>query len=68
MFSQRLSELGYLYGGRSLAGRNAHIGTQNNGDTYNYGNITLTEAQARSTTVYELARLSRGLRAYSAAN
>lgn len=68
MFMQRMSELGYLYGNKSLAGMSPSIGSQYNGDTYNFGNITLTKEQAKQTTVYQLAKLSRGLRAYSAAN
>lgn len=39
--------------------------TQNNGATYNFGGITLTEEQARRTTVYEFAQLARGLGSYS---
>ena len=42
------------------------IGTQYNGGVYNIGGISLTEAQAKSTTVYELAMLSRNLKAYNA--
>ena len=37
------------------------IGTQNNGDTFSIGGITISEAQARGTTVYELAQMARGL-------
>ena len=68
VFTQRMSELSYLYGNRSLAGRTSSIGSQYNGDTYNFGSISLTESQAKNTTVYQLARLSRGLRSYAAAN
>lgn len=68
IFSQRLSELGYLYGNKSLAGASSNISTQTYGDTYNFGNISLSESQAKSTTVYQLAKLSRGLRSYAAAN
>ena len=68
-FSQRLSELRYLYGATgNLAGiANNAIGSQHNGDIYTFGNITLSREQAQSTTVYELARMARGLRSYSAA-
>lgn len=37
------------------------IGTQNNGDSYTIGNITLSEQQARGMTVYDLAQMARGL-------
>lgn len=37
------------------------IGTQNNGDTYQFGNISLSETQARSMTVYDLAQMARTL-------
>lgn len=70
ILSNRLSELRYLYGttGGNLAGitNNSSIGSQHNGDLYTFGNITLTESQARSTTIYDLAKKSRSLRAYSA--
>lgn len=38
-----------------------NTGVNNYGSTYNFQGITLTEDQARGTSVYELARLSRGL-------
>lgn len=70
ILSNRLNELRYLYGmtGGNLAGitNNSSIGSQHNGDLYTFGNITLTEAQARSTTIYDLVQRSRSLRAYSA--
>ena len=71
-FKQRMAELGYLYGTGSLGATNLVGTTRNNasndhyGDVYNYGNITLSESQARSMTVYELAQKSRGLSVYSA--
>lgn len=71
-FKQRMAELGYLYGTGSLSATNLVGTTRNNasndhyGDVYNYGNITLSESQARSMTVYELAQKSRGLSVYSA--
>jgi flagellar biosynthesis/type III secretory pathway chaperone len=40
-------------------------GTSNYGNTYNFGNFTLTEEQAKSMSVYELARLSAALGAYN---
>ena len=68
MFATRMNELRYLYGvGGSMAGTsNTSIGTQHNGNVYRFGNISLTEQQARTTTVAELARLSRSLSLYSA--
>ena len=38
------------------------IGTQNNGDTYNLGGISISETQARGMSVYDLAQMARGLR------
>lgn len=52
------------YGFAGSAGTS--IGTQYNGGVYNIGGVSLTEAQAKSTTVYELAMLSRNLKAYNA--
>lgn len=67
--NSRLNELRYLYGttGVNAAGitSNSSIGSQYNGNLYTFGNITLTEGQARSTTIYDLVQRSRGLRAYS---
>ena len=66
-FAQRVSELGYLYGATPLGGyMNSSIGTQYNGGVYNIGGISMTAEQAKQTTVYELAKLSRNLRAYNA--
>jgi len=70
-FSQRLSELGFLYGvngyNNITPGSSTTMRSSNDhyGDTYQYGNITLTEGQAKGTSVYELARLSRGLAIHS---
>lgn len=69
--TNRLNELRYLYGvtGQNAAGistTNNSIGKQiNGGNFYTLGNVTLTESQARSTTIYEFVQASRGLRAYS---
>ena len=41
------------------------IGVQNNGNTYQLGGVTLTEAQAKTMTVYDLARLSSTLPIYA---
>lgn len=69
VLSSRMNELRYLYGATGgIAGftNTNSIGSQHNGDLYSFGNVTLTEGQARSTTVYDLVQMSRGLRAYNA--
>ena len=69
VLSGRMNELRYLYGATNgIAGTVSSntIGSQHNGDLYSFGNVTLTEGQARSTTVYDLVQMSRGLRAYAA--
>ena len=43
----------------------SNFGTNNYGATYNLGGVSLSEAQARSMTVYELAMLSGRLAAYA---
>ena len=66
--NSRLNELRYLYGATNMnpsGVMNSSIGSQYNGNLYTFGNITLTEGQARSTTIYDLVQRSRGLRAYS---
>lgn len=37
------------------------IGTQNNGDTYNMNGYSISEKQAKSMSVYDFARLAKGL-------
>ena len=70
-FQRRLSELKFMYGASQtvpptlINNTQSGIDTQYNGDIYQYGNITLTKEQARSTSVYELARLSNKLSIYS---
>ena len=49
----------------NLAGTPYGIGTQYNGDTYTFGNITLSEQQAKTTTVYQLTQMAGGLRSYA---
>ena len=69
-FQRRMSELNFIYGGgvrpegRLRSGISGSV-TNNNGSTYNLGGITLTEGQARTTTVYQLAQLAHGLKCYS---
>ncbi len=71
-FSQLLNHLGIVtaaansyagFGGGMAANS---IGSQYNGDSYNFGSITLTEDRARSTTVYELAQMARTLSLHNA--
>lgn len=73
MVRERLAELGWMYGverapssSAGFIGRDT-IGTQQNyaGDIYQIGGITLTEQQARNTTLYELVQLSQNLRIYN---
>lgn len=68
-FANRLNELRYLYGMSTSAGMagsvSNSIGVQNNGGQYTFGDITMTQEQAKHTTVYDLANLSRSLRSYS---
>lgn len=71
VFKQRMSELRYMYGGvpnqmASVAGTPAGGTTyDHSGDEYHYGNITLTEEQAKSMTIYDLAQKARSLGIYS---
>ena len=67
-FEQRIRELGLLYGARNdmpLAGGarfdNHAIGTQHNGNVYRLGGISISEGKARTTSVYELARMAQTL-------
>ena len=67
-FEQRIRELGLLYGARNdlpLAGGarfdNHAIGTQHNGNVYQLGGISISEGKARTTSVYELARMAQTL-------
>lgn len=69
-FRERMAELGYLYGSSgkipaALAGQNSRTTTyDNSGDTYQFGDVRLTEAQAKGMSVYDLAQLSRSLGIY----
>lgn len=71
VFKQRMSELRYMYGGvpnqaASVAGTPAGGAFyDHSGDEYHYGNITLTEEQAKSMTIYDLAQKARSLGIYS---
>ena len=44
----------------------SRIGSQHNGDVYQLGNVEISEQRAKSTTVYDLARLSRTLALHNA--
>ena len=49
-------------GEKSIAGTTDNrIGRQHNGNVYQLGGITISEGQAKTMTVYDLARLSRNL-------
>ena len=64
-FKSRVSELAYLYGAKPIPGTmNSRSSNDHYGDTYTFGNVTLTEDKARTTTVYELAQMSRSLGIY----
>ena len=70
--SQMPNSLRYLYesaGNQTVLGGN-RIGSQTNtyGNVYTINGVTLTEAQAKTTTIYELAQRSRNLSLYSNAN
>lgn len=66
-FQKRMSELGFLYGttdrtpataGSTVTNSNV---TNNYGARYHYGNVVLTEEQARGMSLYQLMKLSGGL-------
>ena len=51
--------------GRSLAGKTDNRSyTDHSGPEYHYGNITLTQAQAETTTVAEFMRMAHHLQPY----
>ena len=67
-FEKRIKELGFLYGGKNTLPMesgarfdNHAIGTQHNGNVYQLGGISISEGKARSTSVYELARMAQTL-------
>lgn len=66
----RMEELRWIYGGgakpKSVAGTS--IGSQHNGNIYNMNGYTITEEKARTTTVYDFARMSRSLKIYNSTN
>lgn len=66
-FQKRMSELGFLYGttdrtpvtaGGTVTNSNV---TNNYGARYHYGNVVLTEEQAKGMSLYQLMKLSGGL-------
>lgn len=72
IFKQRMNELRFIYGsggsGANMAGAaGAKIGSQHNGDVYSFGNISLSEQQARGMSVYDLAQMSKRLSIYRTA-
>lgn len=67
-FERRIKELGFLYGAKNTLPMqsgarfdNHAIGTQHNGNVYQFGGISISEGKARSTSVYELARMAQTL-------
>lgn len=69
LFNTRMDELRAMFGATTGMQSNSmsNIGKQINGGTfYQYGDVTLTESQAKTTTVYDLAKAARGLKAYVA--
>lgn len=71
--SHRFAELRYLYGtsqskGNDLSKIDNRIGSQHNGDSYHFGDVCISESQAKSMSVYELAQLSRNLGLYNHSN
>lgn len=67
-FEQRIKELGFLYGSSSTLQTqsgarfdNHAIGTQHNGNVYQLGGISISEGKARTTSVYDLARMAQTL-------
>ena len=69
-FQARLAELGVLYGAKRgpltlptgmSQNRDSH---DHHGDSDTFGDVTLTEEQARGVTVYDLAQKSRSLGLY----
>lgn len=71
--SRRFAELRYLYGvsekgNGTISSYDNRIGSQHNGDDYHFGNICITETQAKGMSVYELAQLSRNLGIYNHSN
>jgi hypothetical protein len=64
--SGRMDDLRSILGMRTQFGTvdNTRIGTQNNGDNYVMNGVTISEGQARTTTVYDLAQIARSLGAY----
>lgn len=71
MFKARLNELAYLYGGRGgmdygtgkILNNNSSV--TNNGGPYYFGNIEISEQDANTLTIADLARQARNLSLYS---
>lgn len=66
LFSRRMDELRLLLGSRSQLPPSVVRQSQvdHSGAEYHFGNITLTESQAKGMTVFDLARLSGALPIY----
>lgn len=71
VFEKRLSELSYLYSEKnnvptSVAGNTENrIGSQHNGNVYQFGGVQISEQDAKQMSVYEFARRSRNLGLHS---
>lgn len=61
-FARRANELRWLYGGRGTAGG---IGSQHNGDVYQFGDISIGSEKAKQTSVYQLAQMAKTMRIHS---
>lgn len=61
-FARRANELRWLYGGRGTAGG---IGSQHNGDVYQFGDISIGAEKAKQTSVYQLAQMAKTMRIHS---
>jgi len=70
IFKDRVNELNMLYGAGATQDMKkkatTSVGEQINGDVYKFGDVSLSEAEAQRTTVYELAKMSRELKSYVA--
>ena len=68
-FPNSVGSLGSLGAGNPIprggVSNNYVGGTNNYGNTYQFGNFTFTEDQARRTTLFDLAQMSRNLALYS---
>lgn len=70
-FQDRMAELGWLYGNDEKDNRNIPGMVQNRnsqdhyGDNYQFGDVSMSEQQAKSLTVYDLAQKAKNLSIYN---